>query len=142
MNDTLLLLVMILAALLYYGAFACYLLKKKKRFGEKRLFAYLPMLLWCAGAAANLTVILNNFFRNGYVPFVSMFQVLTFLSVCFLPVFLYMTYVCRCKDCGAYFSLASAIVMTGPLLHAGGVGVDLPARHCSRPGLCRIFLCT
>lgn len=128
MNDTLLLLVMILAALLYYGAFACYLLKKKKRFGEKRLFAYLPMLLWCAGAAANLTVILNNFFRNGYVPFVSMFQVLTFLSVCFLPVFLYMTYVCRCKDCGAYFSLASAIVMTGPcFMREGSVWTFPPA---------------
>lgn len=109
--------VMSLAALLYYAAFAAFLLKNARFMKEN---TFLPMMLWCAGAVTNLAVILHNFFLNGYVPFVSMFQVLTFLALCFLPVYIYMTYVCHCKDCGAYFALASAIVMTGPCFMQNG----------------------
>ncbi len=123
MNATVLLAVMIGAAAFYYAAFIAYLVKGKK--GGR---GALPMALWCGGAALNLAVVLNNYFANGYVPFVSMFQVLTFLALTFLPVYFFLTYLCRCRGCGPYFTLASAIVMTGPVfMREGSVWTFPPA---------------
>lgn len=70
------------SALFYAVSFLFSIKKCKKR----RLLA----VLWGLGYAANLALVLNNYFVNGYVPFVSMYQVLTFLAACFLPIYAYM----------------------------------------------------
>lgn len=114
---------MIAGAALYALSFLCFLLQ-----GKKKIPAALPLLLWIAGEGCNLAVVVQNYLRNGYVPFVSMFQVLTFLAACFLPVYFYVTYVCRCKGCGPYFALAAAVVLTGPVfMQSGAVWTFPPA---------------
>ena len=106
MNNPILIFALIISgAVLYYGAFALELRKKKTA----------AMILWLAGVGVNLVTIVNNYAINGYVPFVSMFQVLIFLAVCFFPIYCYVNYVGKCKGCETYFMIASAIVMTGPV---------------------------
>ena len=95
-----------LCAALYYGAFIASVTKKTKE---------LKWWLWFSGGFVNLLLVANNYTLNGYVPFVSMFQVLIFLSLCFIPVYLYVRYAGGHRDTEGYFILASAIVMTGPL---------------------------
>ncbi len=106
MNNSILIFIMILvSAVLYYSAFALSIKNKKK----------IAMALWYSGAFVNLLLIGNNYLINGYVPFVSMFQVLIFLAVCFLPVYFYIAGVGKCNGYESYFMIISAIVMTGPL---------------------------
>ena len=106
MNNSILIFVLIfVSALLYYGAFAASFLKNSK----------VKWWLWLGGCFVNLVLIFNNYAINGYVPFVSMFQVLIFLAVCFLPIYCYVNYVGRCKGYERYFIIASALVMTGPV---------------------------
>ncbi|HIZ55362.1 MAG TPA: cytochrome c biogenesis protein CcsA [Firmicutes bacterium] len=61
----------------------------------------------------NGTVILVNWVINGYMPFVSMYQVLTFLSFCFTLSALYMHFIRKQGWLFPYFSLCSGIIMTG-----------------------------
>lgn len=93
------------SAALYYVAFTLECTLRKKP----------AMIVWGSGCIVNLLLILNNYAINGYVPFVSMFQVLIFLSVCFFPIYCYISFVGKCKGYERYFMLASAIVMTGPV---------------------------
>lgn len=104
-NPILIFVAILLCAGLYYTAFAFSLKKQKKP----------VMIIWLAGCLVNLLLIFNNYTINGYVPFVSMFQVLIFISVCFFPIYCYVTYVGKCKGYESYFILASAVLMTGPL---------------------------
>ena len=115
MNSPVILWIGIIAsALCYYAAFAFTFFDKDKniggRGGKTRVWA-----VWMVGQAFNLFLIVNNYFINGYVPFISMFQVLIFLSACFMPACLYVKYVGKCKGYERYFLFAAAFAMTGPL---------------------------
>lgn len=105
MSPTLLKLMALCAALLYFSAFAADLSPKGKK--------TLSRILWGAGFLANLTLVLNNYLVNGYVPFVSMYQVLTFLGVCFLPIWLLMRFTRNSGWMSPCFTLAAGVVMTG-----------------------------
>ena len=90
------------SALLYCAAFGLLFLHKKASFA-----------VWICGCAANGIIIASNFAANGYVPFVSMYQVLTFLAFTFALVY---CYVSRVYDGGfmkGYFIIMQAIVMSG-----------------------------
>ena len=105
MSPTALKLFALCAAILYYSAFVTDLLGKHHRL--------LSRILWCAGFLANLTLVVHNYLVNGYVPFVSMYQVLTFLGVCFFPIWLLMQFVRSSGWMSPYFTLAAGVVMTG-----------------------------
>lgn len=94
------------AAIFYYSAFATDLLRKKCPL-------LLSRFLWGMGFVCNLTLVVNNYLVNGYVPFVSMYQVLTFLGVCFLPIWLMMRFLRDSGWMAPYFMFAAAFVMTG-----------------------------
>lgn len=106
MSPTLLKLIALFAAIFYYGALTTELLKKKCP-------VILSRILWGAGFALNTTLVVNNYLLNGYVPFVSMYQVLTFLGMCFLPIWLLMRYTRGGGWMAPYFMFAAGFVMTG-----------------------------
>ncbi len=93
------------AALFYYGAFAAEC--------SKKLTKPLVYTVWVIGFAFNFMLVVNNFLVNGYVPFISIYQVLTFLGVCFLPIWLFMRFVRSGGWMARYFMFAAAFVMTG-----------------------------
>ena len=95
-------LICIFSALSYYIAFGLYYKKQK-----------ISSYVWCVAIALNLAVIINNWVVNGYVPFVSMYQVLTFLAVTFAPTYLYMRYLRAGGFSKPYFMIAPAVVLTG-----------------------------
>ena len=64
----------IAAAFFYFAAFATCLSKDK-------LIQRISLALWLVGTSVNTVIVANNWLVNGYVPFVSMYQVLTFLGV-------------------------------------------------------------
>lgn len=106
MSPTLLKLIALFAAIFYYSALATELLKKKCPVIVSRI-------LWGAGFVLNTTLVVNNYLLNGYVPFVSMYQVLTFLGMCFLPIWLMMRYARGGGWMAPYFMFAAGFVMTG-----------------------------
>lgn len=108
MSNTALRILLAVTAGLYYIAFACSLFEKKAEMLKKIKYGF-----WIAGFVGNATAIVNNYLYNDHVPFVSIFQVLIVLGICFVPFYLYLTYICRCKGYFSVFSFASALVMTG-----------------------------
>ncbi len=108
MSNSMLRILLAVTAGLYYAAFGCSLFEKKAK-----VLTGLKYGFWIAGAVGNATAIINNYLYNGHVPFVSVFQVLIVLGLCFVPFYLYLTYICRCRGYFPVFSFASAIVMTG-----------------------------
>ncbi len=68
---------------------------------------------WLVGVAGNLLLVVNNWWINGYVPFISMYQVLTFLALLFAPIYLYMKYWHRESWMAVYFMAAPAICLIG-----------------------------
>ncbi|MBQ7325240.1 MAG: cytochrome c biogenesis protein CcsA [Clostridia bacterium] len=106
MSPTLLKLIALFAAIFYYGALTTELWKKKCP-------VILSRILWGIGFALNTALVVNNYLLNGYVPFVSMYQVLTFLGMCFLPIWLLMRYARGGGWMAPYFMFAAGFVMTG-----------------------------
>lgn len=96
-------LIIIASAVFFYLA-TVFLALKKKALGN--VFAII-------GSALNLIVVGFNFIKNGYVPFVSMYQVLTFLSLSFMVMYLIMYFGLKIKWIGPYFTACSALVLTG-----------------------------
>ena len=94
------------AALLYFGAFACC-------FSKRRAIKRLSLWLWIGGTVVNAVLVGNNWLVNGYVPFVSMYQVLTFLGVTFSLVYVYMRYVHDGEFMKPYFMCFQGVIMTG-----------------------------
>ncbi|MDF2567495.1 MAG: cytochrome c assembly protein [Oscillospiraceae bacterium] len=91
------------SALLYYASAALYIRKNK-------VFAYIVnAIAWLS----NASVVAINWVHNGYVPFISMYQVLTFLGVCFTLAYLYIIYMYKYNWTGIYFSLCSGLSLTG-----------------------------
>lgn len=115
MPDILMRFILILCAGLYYGAFALSLMKKSKGTLRKPL-----VILHAAAVIVNVGVIIYNYVINliengvGYAPFVSMYQVLIFLSACFFPIYFLVDRAYGCKGYKPFFLLAPAVVMTGP----------------------------
>lgn len=93
------------AAIFYYGAFATECIKKVPKF-----IAY---GLWGIGYLFNAVLVINNYLVNGYVPFVSIYQILTFLGICFLPIWLIMRFTRSSGWMARYFMISAAVVMTG-----------------------------
>lgn len=102
MSATILRTVCLTSALLYYIAFA-FSFKFKKA----------SHIFWCCGIAFSSAIVINNYFANGYMPFVSMYQVLTFLSVVFAPAYLYVRYMRNGGFMKRYFIAAQGVLMTG-----------------------------
>lgn len=106
-----------LSAALYYIASIFYFIGDNriiKLFGKvkKQNIAY---ALHAAAFILNTVIMIINWTINGYVPFVSYYQVLIFLAFTFPFTYLYIKYV---KDMGwtiGYFSLCSAVFLTGTL---------------------------
>lgn len=65
------------------------------------------------GILFNFVVMLSNWIINGYVPFVSMYQVLVFVSLMFAVTYLFIRYVKRLDWTIPYFSLCAAVFLTG-----------------------------
>lgn len=108
MNNSTLRILLASTAVLYYFAFVFSILEKKDP-----LYKTLKYISWCLGAVGNAVAIFNNYLYNGHIPFISIFQVLIVLGLCFVPFYLYLTYVCKCRGYFSVFSFASAIVLTG-----------------------------
>jgi len=105
MTGTLLRFVCLGAAILYYIAFATTYLNKK--------YQKLSLILWCGGIALNGAIVINNWIVNGYMPFVSMYQVLTFLGVTFALVYVYIRYMHNGLFMKRYFMVSQGVIMTG-----------------------------
>jgi len=96
----------ILAAVLYFAAFATC-------FSKDKLIQRISLVLWIAGTAVNAVIVANNWLVNGYVPFVSMYQVLTFLGVTYTLVYVYIRYMHNGGFMKPYFILFQGVIMLG-----------------------------
>ena len=106
MSTTFLKALIIVGAVLYYAAFAT-------SFSNKKQIKTLSDVFWGLGFAISISIVINNWVVNGYVPFVSMFQVLTFLGACYTPIYLYFSFARNGKWMRPYFMFAPAFIMTG-----------------------------
>ena len=70
-------------------------------------------LMWGVGTAVNALIVVSNWLVNGYMPFVSMYQVLTFLSLTYTLVFVYVRYRFKGEFMKPYFMLFQSVIMTG-----------------------------
>lgn len=77
----------LLAAALSLGAAVCYLAAGALFLGRPDKGAAAAALGWCF----NLGIFIKNIVLNGYAPFASMYQVLSVLSLCFVPICLFLT---------------------------------------------------
>lgn len=99
--------VIIIGTLLYYISISSFFAKNSKA------MLTVSRVTWWVAWVLNLIIVINNFVLNGYIPFVSMFQVLTFIAMLFGPILLYMQYIKHSGWMWPYFTAAAAILMTG-----------------------------
>ena len=107
MNDTLLRVISASSAILYAVSFSLMLTKRRA------LSGVIADVIRYIAVSLGFLLVINNFLVNGYVPFVSMYQVLTFLSVTFFFVYLYVRYVHGAKELRTIYTLLPAIIMVG-----------------------------
>ena len=96
----------IVCAAFYFSAFAGSAVRKVA--AEK-----IPSLLWSVGTALNALIVVSNWAVNGYMPFVSMYQVLTFLALTYSFVFVYVKYRFKGGFMKPYFMLFQGVIMVG-----------------------------
>ena len=107
---------MIVCAVLYYASFALSLKFVRSRFDKP----ILRNIVFYTACAVNAAAVAFNYIGNieergaSFIPFVSVYQVLVFLALCFLPIRLFIEKFCRVRGYEAYFFAAAAIVATGP----------------------------
>lgn len=94
--------VMILSAAALFGATALYI--KNNKYAK-----YISTL----GFALCGVVVATNWISNGYVPFISMYQVLAFVAICFPLAYLLIHFVRETKINFAWFTLCAAVCMVG-----------------------------
>lgn len=104
MSTTVVFYLVIASIALYVSAAIFLVIKKTKKVGYAA---------WGLAFAANTVMVVNNWVINGYMPFVSMYQVMTFISMCFGLVYVYMRLYHKSGWMAPYFCLAPAIFMTG-----------------------------
>ncbi|MCL2013491.1 MAG: cytochrome c biogenesis protein CcsA [Oscillospiraceae bacterium] len=105
-----------IAAVGYYTATVLYWINKRR-------IAYITN---AAAWVLNAVVVGVNWVSNGYMPFVSMYQVLTFLGLCFPLTYLYFHFINKDEWMAKYFSLCSGIVMTGVFIMNASIIWHLP----------------
>lgn len=110
MSDHILLILEIFSVFFYVFATIIFALKKLPK---------LSSVSWIIAVVLNGLVVLNNWFINGYVPFVSMYQVITFLSLIFAPIYLFVKYRHDGDWMKGCFSGTSAICMIGVCFMSG-----------------------
>ena len=111
MTGTLLRVICLVSAGFSCAAFALSYSKKEKGSG-------ISFLLWMVGLALNAAVVINNWLINGYVPFVSMYQVLTFLGVTYGLIYVYIHYAHGGGWMRRYLMISQAVIMTGVVFMA------------------------
>ena len=94
----------LIALVLYAVATVICLLKQTRKYG---------LYVCIAAVAVNIAVVAINWAKNGYVPFVSMYQVLSFLGVCFFIVYPYLKFVQKTDIPVWVFTLCSLVCMIG-----------------------------
>ncbi len=103
MRDVILRGIILLATLLYGGALVLYLRRKAKVGG----------IVWILAEALSVVLVVNNFVVNGYVPFVSMYQLLTFAAALFGVVYCYIARLRNGKWAAPYFIGCSLVASLG-----------------------------
>lgn len=73
----------------------------------------LSSLLWAGGTVINGLIVVSNWAVNGYMPFVSMYQVLTFLGVTYSLVYIYVKGRFKGGFMKPYFMLFQGVIMVG-----------------------------
>lgn len=103
MSESVLRLIIVMQTLCYGAAFVLYITQKRK---PGRLF-------WIFAEISAVTLVVHNFLVNGYVPFVSMYQILTFSAALFGAVYLYTAFFRDGKWAAPYFIGCSLAVSAG-----------------------------
>jgi cytochrome c-type biogenesis protein CcsB len=91
----------------------------KEIHGTEKNSEKLSNTIWQIAVILNGVIVVNNWLVNGYVPFVSMYQVLTFLALTFAPIYIFMKYMRDGAWMKRYFAIASAFCMTGVCFMSG-----------------------
>lgn len=95
-----------IGALFYSGAFISCLFRSN--IGKN-----ISSALWVTGTAINTVIVISNWAVNGYMPFVSMYQVLTFLGLTYSFVYIYISRRFHSEFLRPYFILFQTIIITG-----------------------------
>jgi len=103
MTPVLLKTIIIISTVLYGASLVLWNLKKQKA----------ALCGWSAAWVCSLIVVVNNFIVNHYVPFVSMYQILTFSTILFALVYLYTRYCRNGAWTAPYFIGCSFVVSMG-----------------------------
>ena len=106
MTGNILRVICLVSAGFYYLAFAASYLRKKKE-------SMISFLLWMTGLSLNTAIVINNWVVNGYMPFVSMYQVLTFLGATYGLIYIYIRYAHDGGWMKRYLMISQAVIMTG-----------------------------
>lgn len=104
-NDHVVLVLLCLGIAGYLSAFGV-LLSGRRRLG---------LALMGGGWCVNVSLLVFNGIVAGHPPFGNMYHVLTFLSVCFLPLYAFLVFRHRLGWLDVYFALMSALPLIGPL---------------------------
>ncbi len=103
MSDTILRTVILVQTVCFGAAFVLYLFGKRKT----------GIPFWILAEVCAVTLVGNNFLVNGYVPFVSMYQILTFAAALFGAVYLYCALLRDGRWSAPYFIGCSLVVSVG-----------------------------
>jgi ABC-type transport system involved in cytochrome c biogenesis permease subunit len=106
MTGNLLRVICLVSAGFYYLAFAASYWRKEKG-------GVISFVLWMIGLALNASIVINNWVVNGYMPFVSMYQVLTFLGATYGLIYIYIRYAHGGGWMKRYLMISQAVIMTG-----------------------------
>lgn len=93
----------VIACVLYFSSVILYTIKKR----------FLSFSLTFIAWIINLGIVIINWKYNGYVPFVSMSQVMIFMAMVFPIVFQFVKYVLKEPNLEPWFSLCSGIFCLG-----------------------------
>lgn len=106
LSDTIRHILAIVCAAFYLSAFgSCFI--------GKGNIKKISSLFWGMGTVINALIVVSNWIVNGYMPFVSMYQVLTFLGLTYSLVFLYVRYRFKGGFMKPYFMLFQGVIMVG-----------------------------
>ncbi|MBO5936811.1 MAG: cytochrome c biogenesis protein CcsA [Clostridia bacterium] len=96
----------LVCAVVYLSAFATCVVSSGK-------LKKISSLMWGVGTAINGLIVVSNWAVNGYMPFVSMYQVLTFLGLTYYFVYVYISRRFSSEFLRPYFILFQGVILTG-----------------------------
>ena len=106
LSDNIRYILTVVCAAFYFLAFGSCLAVKGKH-------SKLSSVLWGMATAVNALIVISNWCVNGYMPFVSMYQVLTFLALTYSLVYVYVSYRFKGSFMKPYFMLFQGVIMVG-----------------------------